>query len=733
MELNTFINSFRLCIVIAFARIGTSEQNDLTTGIPLHRPTTRNVTCGSTLDLRDVQINTSNNLSVTVANITCDIVSRNGNSVKCQVAEGNEACGSVMTNGTVIVTDEIFCFVPNVTFYQVKHQYTLQSGGTKIQFMGRNLDGIQLPKFLIHGKEGQRYHLIDCKVHLWDNVMCKTPNMTNQVTNTSLLVNITTSCQSPQQPLKMNIVPDPEFHNFTQMTDFVSFYGRHIPVELKDEMSITIENVICNITEVSENYVQCDSSLVQEVAKIFLDLNRKKPSRNVTQLAASKYANLTLRVIIGNYQVSTILAVKVGRSEEGSNKLLSAIVSSIVLLVTVIAMFVIIAVIKLRKMSTIKQRNEQKFIRSLEQVLLTIIDKEKDKSNDRLIVNIDDLTLGKVLGSGNFGCVYEGVLKKDKEILKVAVKTIQDSTDKLVDLENFTREAMIMKNFHHPNVLELIGIAENFPGTPYVVLPYMDNGDLLTYVRKETLEISLHDVIKFGADIASGMAYLSSLKFVHRDLAARNCMLNSAFTVKVADFGLCRDIYEKGYYSSDNKKSLPIRWMALESVEHGAYSTKSDVWSFGIVLWELLTRGMMPYPGVDGWDIINFLRQRRLSRPYFCPLTLYAIMTSCWEFLPDRRPEFTSLTSELSSMIGRQKPPPVVFTRSDQSSDKLSSDDQTSRYHVLEPISTSTQDECHVIGQNGDDVTTPVVIDNIIIAVPKCYTVIQSGSVNYSN
>ncbi|KAH9503785.1 hypothetical protein Btru_066620 [Bulinus truncatus] len=551
------------------------------------------------------------------------------------------------------------------------------------------------------------YHLIDCKVHLWDNVMCKTPNMTNQVTNTSLLVNITTSCQSPQQPFQMNIVPDPEFHNFTQTTDFISFNGRHIPVELKDEMSITIENVICNITEVSENYVQCDSSLVQEVAKIFLDLNRKKPSRNVTQLAEIKYANLTLSVTIGNYQVSTILTVKVGRSEEGSNKLLSAMVSSIVLLVTVIAVFVIIAVIKLRKMSTIKQRNEQKFIRSLEQVLLTIIDKENDTSNDRLIVNIDDLTLGKVLGS--------------------------DSTDKLVDLENFTKEAMIMKNFHHPNVLELIGIAENFPGTPYVVLPYMDNGDLLTYVRKETLEISLHDVIKFGADIASGMAYLSSLKFVHRDLAARNCMLNSAFTVKVADFGLCRDVYEKGYYSSDNKKSLPIRWMALESVEHGAYSTKSDVWSFGIVLWELLTRGMMPYPGVDGWDIINFLRQRRLSRPYFCPLTLYAIMTSCWEFLPDRRPEFTSLTSELCSMIGHQKPPPVVFTRSDQRSDKLSSDDQTSRYHVLEPTSTSPQDGCHVIGQNGDDVTTPVVIENIIIAVPKCYTVIQSGTVNYSN
>ncbi|XP_059172448.1 hepatocyte growth factor receptor-like [Physella acuta] len=301
--------------------------------------------------------------------------------------------------------------------------------------------------------------------------------------------------------------------------------------------------------------------------------------------------------------------------------------------------------------------------KTLNEILESVIDKDKKADIDKLIIKLSQLTLGKMLGEGNFGCVYEGLLVTDPESppVKVAVKTLQDSMSQSIDLKGFVQEAVMMREFQHPNVLGLVGLSEKEPGVPYVVLPFMENGDLLTYVRDPDKSLTLHDVIKFSADIADGMAYLSSLKFVHRDLAARNCMLDSVHRAKVADFGLCRDIYEKGYYTSDNKKKLPIRWMAIESIEHGAYSTKSDVWSLGVVMWEMLTRGVTPYPGVDGWDVINFLRSRRLHFPFFCPDELFSLMLQCWAKDPNMRPTFKALHVELLLLIGRT-PPPSPFS-----------------------------------------------------------------------
>ncbi|KAH9503789.1 hypothetical protein Btru_066632 [Bulinus truncatus] len=212
---------------------------------------------------------------------------------------------------------------------------------------------------------------------------------------------------------------------------------------------------------------------------------------------------------------------------------------------------------------------------------------------------------------------------------------------------------------------------------PFAIIPDM--------APARTRDLSLHDVIKFGADIASGMAYLSSLKFVHRDLAARNCMLDSSLTVKVADFGLCRDVYEKGYYSSDNKKVLPVRWMAIECIDNGSYTTKSDVWSLGVVLWELLTRGMTPYPGVDGRDIINYLRHRRLAMPFFCPDRLYYLMMLCWAKDPKVRPSFSVIEKELLRMIKEES------SQSLQCSTKLSSGDITG-FHEYEGVLETFQE-----------------------------------------
>ncbi|KAJ8257911.1 hypothetical protein GJAV_G00191050 [Gymnothorax javanicus] len=260
----------------------------------------------------------------------------------------------------------------------------------------------------------------------------------------------------------------------------------------------------------------------------------------------------------------------------------------------------------------------------------------------------------QVIGKGHFGTVYHGYLKdqNNKEI-HCAVKSLNRITD-LEEVEQFLREGILMKGFHHTNVLSLLGILVPEEGLPLVVLPYMKHGDLRHFIRSENRNPTVKDLIGFGLHVAKGMEYLAEKKFVHRDLAARNCMLDESYTVKVADFGMARDVLDKEYYSIQNhrKAKLPVKWMAIESLQTQKFTTKSDVWSFGVLMWELLTRGASPYPEVDPYDITHYLlKGRRLPQPQFCPDSLYTIMLQCWNPEPDQRPGFSTLISEVSEIL----------------------------------------------------------------------------------
>ncbi|XP_078517174.1 tyrosine-protein kinase receptor UFO [Lissotriton helveticus] len=297
---------------------------------------------------------------------------------------------------------------------------------------------------------------------------------------------------------------------------------------------------------------------------------------------------------------------------------------------------------------------------------LGISDELKEKLRD-VMVDRHRVALGKTLGEGEFGSVMEGQLNQDDYILKVAVKTMKIAICTRTEMEDFLSEAVCMKEFDHPNVMRLIGVClqntenEGYP-SPVVLLPFMKHGDLHSFLLYSRLGdcplyFPTQMLVKFMTDIASGMEYLSSRNFIHRDLAARNCMLNENMNVCVADFGLSKKIYNGDYYRQGRISKMPVKWIAIESLADRVYTTKSDVWSFGVTMWEIATRGQTPYPGVENSEIYDYLRQgNRLKQPPDCLDGLYELMCSCWMLNSKDRPSFEVIHWELQKIMKNLPP-----------------------------------------------------------------------------
>eukprot|EP00057_Strongylocentrotus_purpuratus_P022779 XP_011677253.1 PREDICTED: uncharacterized protein LOC591965 [Strongylocentrotus purpuratus] len=322
-----------------------------------------------------------------------------------------------------------------------------------------------------------------------------------------------------------------------------------------------------------------------------------------------------------------------------------ALMNTILLLVILVSTIILAVFIKRRydrKVKRTEQHIKQLTLMGLgEGALITLDEWEMPREN---------VVLNRKLGEGAFGTVYGGeALLDDNKWAAVAVKTLKlgASVEEKLD---FLSEAEVMKRFNHKNIVNLLGVCTR--GEPmYAVMEFMLYGDLKTFllgrrhlVGEGVYERNQHvmcpdQLTSMVSDIASGLSYLASINYVHRDLACRNCLVDASYTVKIGDFGMTRALYDSDYYRLGKRSKLPVRWMAPESLTEGIFTTMSDVWSLGVVIYEVVTFGSFPYQELSNAEVLDYIRNRNSLRPpEGCSPALGALMMQCWAIQPQHRP-----------------------------------------------------------------------------------------------
>ncbi|CAB1350810.1 unnamed protein product [Coregonus sp. 'balchen'] len=245
----------------------------------------------------------------------------------------------------------------------------------------------------------------------------------------------------------------------------------------------------------------------------------------------------------------------------------------------------------------------------------------------------DRIELGRCIGEGQFGDVHQGVYNSpENPTLNVAIKTCKNCTSDSVR-EKFLQEALTMRQFDHPHIVKLIGVITENP--VWIIMELCTMGELRSFLQVRKYNLDLSTLILFSHQLSTALAYLESKRFVHRDIAARNVLVSS---------------------TDSSKGKLPIKWMAPESINFRRFTSASDVWMFGVCMWEILMYGIKPFQGVKNNDVIGRIENgERLAMPHNCPPTLYSLMTKCWAYDPSKRPRFTELKTQLSTILEEEK------------------------------------------------------------------------------
>ncbi|XP_039667248.1 tyrosine-protein kinase receptor Tie-1 isoform X4 [Perca fluviatilis] len=364
-----------------------------------------------------------------------------------------------------------------------------------------------------------------------------------------------------------------------------------------------------------------------------------------------------------------------GRPAGDSYQLLVAVVGSVtvtcvtILLALLALFFIRKTLLNRRRTFTYQSGSGEETILQFNSGTLTLTRRPKPTPEPLTypILEWEDIKFEDVIGEGNFGQVIKAMIKKDGSKMSAAIKMLKEFASEN-DHRDFAGELEVLcKLGQHPNIINLIGACEN-RGYLYIAIEYAPYGNLLDFLRKSRVletdpafakehgtasTLTSQQLLQFAVDVATGMHYLSDKQFIHRDLAARNVLVGDSLVAKIADFGLSRG---EEVYVKKTMGRLPVRWMAIESLNYSVYTTKSDVWSFGVLLWEIVSLGGTPYCGMTCAELYEKLPQGfRMEKPKNCDDEVYELMKQCWRDRPYERPPFSQISVQLNRMQEARK------------------------------------------------------------------------------
>ncbi|CAC5406948.1 PLXNA [Mytilus coruscus] len=640
---------------------------------------------------------------VTVAGVRCTVLPDHYQPsfmFKCETEpSGKAGSGPIkVTVGKIYtaISDNNFTFVePQVLFLTPREGP--RSGGTMITIGGTDLNAGTSVTVNVGGSPCEVDHVS------MNTLSCLTSAQTG---NDEAEIEVSFGGFKRLMTPKFTYKEDPEIQDVTPKKSILSggikidVMGSRLNIVQKAEFFVEVGNQkitsVCVGKNIGGNFNGIQQLVIRDV-KVFVgmtvcgDIVSTDYSLNCTLPAKPKEldsdGNAQVYVEFGNYQ-KIIGYVSYFEPENGDKPIAMGIILGVVIPIIAIILLLAFCIIKrqrkngptknaipdmLKDYDTVKEEEDIGLLSVkadlngqipnndsgpyIKELLSRISDEGMKQKISTYLVSRNQLDIGEVVAKGCYGNTYKADYKisEDKDASEVTIKVLQGFPTDTDSVDNFVQHMVTYKDVQHDCLVPYIGVCLGAVDDPILVSYHITCTDLKSHVKDVSKNLTVADLLDISQQIVDGMVYLQDLGLVHGNLAARNCVLTSNNKVKLTDYGYAQLFTAEFYLSENDKRQQIIKWFAPECLDSFQFSTKSDVWSFGIVLWELLTRGVTPYPDVEPNNIRDYLNSgKRLKKPRQCPESLYLLMLQCWTETPNDRPTFQDIQSEMKKFISKE-------------------------------------------------------------------------------